>query len=102
MRNNIEFRRNKLSCFIFFCFLLFSLSSFIFANNSYILSPVEGQWSNYQSVIIDVPEGATAFYSFTGDNPLYSGFAYESPVLLELEGNVTLKVAILNKDDSVI
>ena len=63
---------------------------------------MEGQWSNYQSVIIDVPEGATAFYSFTGDNPLYSGFAYESPVLLELEGNVTLKVAILNKDDSVI
>lgn len=102
MRNNIEFRRNKLSCFIFFCFLLFSLSSFIFANNSYILSPVEGQWSNYQSIVIDVPEGATAFYSFTGDNPLYSGFAYESPVLLELEGNVNLKVVILNKDDSVI
>ena len=102
MRNNIDIGRNKLSRFIFFCFLLFSLSSFIFANNSYILSPVEGKWSNYQTIMIDVPEGATAFYSFTGDNPLYSGFAYESPVLLELEGNITLKVAILNKDDSVI
>ena len=102
MQKDIDFRRKNLSRFIFFCFLLFSLSSFIFADNSYILSPVEGQWSNYQSIIIDVPEGATAFYSFTGDNPLYSGFAYESPVLLELEGDINLKVAILNKDDTVI
>ena len=102
MQKDIDFTRNKLSRFIFFCFLLFSFSTFIFAKNSYILSPVEGQWSNYQSIVIDVPEGATAFYSFTGDNPLYSGFAYESPVLLELEGNVNLKVVILNKDDSVI
>jgi hypothetical protein len=75
---------------------------FLFAENSYVLSPVDGNWSNYQSIIIDVPEGATAFYSFTGDNPLYSGFAYESPVLLELEGDINLKVAILNKDNSLI
>ena len=102
MQKNIDFTRKNISRFMFFCFLFFFISSFIFAKNSYILSPVEGQWSNYQSIVIDVPEGATAFYSFTGDNPLYSGFAYESPVLLELEGNVNLKVVILNKDDSVI
>ena len=82
--------------------MLCSLSLFLFAENSFVLSPVEGNWSNYQSIIIDVPEGATAFYSFTGDNPLYSGFAYESPVLLELEGDINLKVAILNKDNSLI
>ena len=103
MQKNIRlnFLHNKLSRFIFFCFLLCSLSLFLFAENSYVLSPVEGNWSNYQSIIIDVPEGATAFYSFTGDNPLYSGFAYESPVLLELEGDINLKVVILDKDDSV-
>ena len=97
----LNFLHNKLSRFIFFCFLLCSLSLFLFAENSFVLSPVEGNWSNYQSIIIDVPEGATAFYSFTGDNPLYSGFAYESPVLLELEGDINLKVVILDKDDSV-
>ena len=104
MQKNIRlnFLHNKLSRFIFFCFLLCSLSLFLFAENSFVLSPVEGNWSNYQSIIIDVPEGATAFYSFTGDNPLYSGFAYESPVLLELEGDINLKVAILNKDNSLI
>lgn len=102
MQKDRKYRRKNLSRFIFFCFLLFSLSSFIVAENSFVLSPVEGKWSNYQSIVIDVPEGATAFYSFTGDNPLYSGFAYESPVLLELEGDINLKVVILNKDDSVM
>ncbi len=102
MQRNIVLIRNKLSRFIFFCILFFSVSILGFAENSFILSPVEGQWANYQSVIIDVPEGATAFYSFTGDNPLYSGFAYESPILLELEGDINFKVAILNKDNSVI
>ena len=102
MQKDRNYRRKYLSRFIFFCFLLFSLSSFIVAENSFVLSPVEGKWSNYQSIVIDVPEGATAFYSFTGDNPLYSGFAYESPVLLELEGDINLKVVILNKDDSVM
>lgn len=102
MQKDRNYRRKNLSRFIFFCFLLFSLSSFIVAENSFVLSPIEGKWSNYQSIVIDVPEGATAFYSFTGDNPLYSGFAYESPVLLELEGDINLKVVILNKDDSVI
>ena len=70
MQKNIRlnFLHNKLSRFIFFCFLLCSLSLFLFAENSFVLSPVEGNWSNYQSIIIDVPEGATAFYSFTGDN----------------------------------
>jgi hypothetical protein len=87
---------------MFFCILFFSVAGFVFAKSDFIISPVEGQWANYQSIIIDVPEGATAFYSFTGDNPLYSGFAYESPVLLELEGDINLKVAILNKDDTVI
>ncbi len=87
---------------MFFCILLFSITGFVFAKSNFIISPVEGEWSNYQSIIIDVPDGSTAFYSFTGDNPLYSGFAYESPVLLELEGDINLKVVILNNDNSVI
>lgn len=104
MQKNVKFRfiYSKFSRFMFFCILLFSVAGFVFAKSDFIISPVEGQWANYQSIIIDVPEGATAFYSFTGDNPLYSGFAYESPVLLELEGDINLKVAILNKDDTVI
>lgn len=104
MQKNIKFNflHNKFSRFMFFCILLFSVVGFVFAKSNFIISPVEGEWSNYQSVIIDVPAGSTAFYSFTGDNPLYSGFAYESPVLLELEGKINLKVVILNSDNSVI
>ena len=69
----------------FFAILLLLLPAFSY---DYLISPREGNWANFQTLIIDVPEGATAFYSFTGDDPLFSGFAYDSPILLEIEGKV--------------
>lgn len=68
----------------------------------YLVSPKEGNWANFQTLLIDVPDGATAFYSFTGDDPLFSGFAYDSPILLEMEGKVNLKIAVVKEDGSSV
>ncbi len=89
-------------------FVYFSLHAFSSAadarsetvRSSTILSPSPGIWSNYQSVILEVPEDSLAFYSFTGDDPLYSGFAYDGPVLIEKEGTVLLRVVTVAKDNS--
>jgi len=75
---------------LFVCFSLHAFSSAAdtrseTVRSSTILSPSPGIWSNYQSVILEVPEDSLAFYSFTGDDPLYSGFAYDVPVLIEKE-----------------
>lgn len=104
MQKKISFKKQKsnFTRFAIFSVLFFLVSFSSFAEKSHIISPVAGTWSNYQTILLDVPEGASAFYSFTGDNPLYSGFAYENPVLLELEGNINLKVVIVNSDNSVI
>ena len=104
MQKKISFKKQKsnFTRFAIFSVLFFLVSFSSFAEKSHIISPVVGTWSNYQTILLDVPEGASAFYSFTGDNPLYSGFAYENPVLLELEGNINLKVVIVNSDNSVI
>lgn len=104
MQKKISFKKQKsnFTRFAIFSVLFFLVSFSSFAEKSHIISPVAGTWSNYQTILLDVPEDASAFYSFTGDNPLYSGFAYENPVLLELEGNINLKVVIVNSDNSVI
>lgn len=104
MQKKISFKKQKsnFTRFAIFSVLFFLVSFSSFAEKNHIISPVSGTWSNYQTILLDVPEGASAFYSFTGDNPLYSGFAYENPVLLELEGNINLKVVIVNTDNSVI
>lgn len=104
MQKKISFKKQKsnFTRFAIFSVLFFLVSFSSFAEKNHIISPVSGTWSNYQTILLDVPEGASAFYSFTGDNPLYSGFAYENPVLLELEGNINLKVVIVNLDNSVI
>ena len=91
---NLKKQKSNFTRFAIFTVLFLIVSFYSFAEKNHIISPVSGTWSNYQTILLDVPEGASAFYSFTGDNPLYSGFAYEKPVLLELEGNINLKVAI--------
>lgn len=98
--------RKRIICFLCLCSAaLFAFSSAAesrtdSARLTTILSPVPGTWSNYQSLILDVPPDAVAFYSFTGEDPLYSGFAYDGPVLIEKDGPVTLRIATVAKDDS--
>lgn len=60
-----------------------------------ILSPIAGRWANKQALVLDVPENCDVFYSFSGSHPMESGFAYDEPVLLEAQGNVLLKIALV-------
>jgi len=51
---------------------------------------------------LDVPNDAIALYSFTGDDPLEFGFAYDGPVRIEKEGEVDLRIAFVYADDTVL
>ncbi len=64
-----------------------------------VISPVEGSFSNYQALILSVPDDCNAFYSFTGSDPLISGFAYDSPVIIERNGDITLRIATVSKNN---
>ena len=61
-----------------------------------ILSPVPGTWSNKQSLVLDVNDGSECFYSYSGTDPLVSGFAYDGPVLIDATGDVTVRVVSIN------
>jgi len=57
-----------------------------------VVSPVPGQWSNKQMLLIDTEDGADYFYSLNGEDPEMAGFAYDGPVLIDMTGDVTVKV----------
>lgn len=81
------------------------LSLLTFANVSAfadvkIVSPavnVSKVWANKQVLVINATEGEEVFYSFSGEDPLKSGFVYDEPVLIDLTGDVELKISSVNK-----
>lgn len=58
-----------------------------------VISPIEGEWANKQMLVIDNSEGGEYFYSLNGEDPATSGFAYDGPVLIDLQGDVTLRIS---------
>lgn len=83
--------------------LIFSLIFFAFALQPLfaeivLLSPVEGQWSNKQMLVIDNSAGGEYFYSVDGADPAAFGFAYDGPVLLDVTGDVKLTLAHISSD----
>ena len=60
-----------------------------------VLSPAEGVWANYQSLVLDLPDETEAFYSLNGEDPAVSGFAYDGPTMLNVSGNVRLLLVII-------
>lgn len=74
--------------------VLFLICQFSFAQK--VISPVPGTFCNKQSLVINLEEGDECFYSFSGSDPLTSGFAYDGPVLIDLDGNVNVKILIAN------
>ena len=81
-------KRKVLSVFI----LVFALLAFPVTAEINLLSPVEGVWANRQMLVIDNSEGGDFFYSVDGADPETFGFAYDGPVLLDVTGNVNVKV----------
>ena len=78
-------------------FLFFSLLP---AFSQRVISPVPGTFANQQTLILDLPKGAEAFYSYTNTDPLTSGFAYDGPVLIDMSGKISLRVAVINGEES--
>lgn len=76
-----------------FGFLLLNLSCCLFAQR--VISPVSGVFANRQSLVLDLSDGAEAYYSYSDSNPLVSGFAYDGPVLIDTAGAVSLRVIVL-------
>lgn len=79
-------------------FLFLILFDFCLFAQIKILSPVEGVWSNPQMLVIDNFTEGEVFYSVDGSDPELFGFAYETPVLLEMTGKTCLKISHVYKD----
>ena len=80
--------------FLLFLFCAIFSSFALFAFSGRVISPVEGRFANKQSLILDLNDGAEAFYSYTSTNPLNSGFAYDGQVLIDAIGDVRLKIVV--------
>lgn len=69
---------------------------FVFCQNLFaeinVISPVPGTWANKQILVIDKQSGGDYFYSINGSDPERFGFAYDGPVILDMSGNITLKI----------
>ena len=74
-------------------FLNFSLSAQI-----KILSPLKGKWANPQMLLLENFNDGEVFYSVDGSDPSAFGLAYDSPVLIDAEGEITLKIVHVFKD----
>lgn len=79
-------------------FLLFSIP--MYAGIS-IVSPAFEQsrvWANKQVLLINTTDQEEVYYSISGTDPLTSGFIYDGPVLLDVTGEVELRITSLNKN----
>lgn len=76
--------------------LLFSVFCPFLCFSQEVINPASGVWANRQMLVLDVPSGSSAYYSLSGNDPEASGFAYDGPVLIDVEGDVLLKVTIVD------
>ena len=75
--------------------LIFAVSSFVCFAQIKVLSPIEGTFANRQMLVIDVENSSDSgdyYYSLDGSDPQTFGFAYDGPVLIELDGPVELRI----------
>ncbi|MCH5289214.1 MAG: chitobiase/beta-hexosaminidase C-terminal domain-containing protein [Treponema sp.] len=63
-----------------------------------IISPVAGTWANRQPLVLDTSDGTEYFYSYSGTDPLTSGFAYDGPVLIDATGDIQVRVLAVKGD----
>ena len=66
-----------------------------------VLSPVDGTWANRQALVLDCAPETEVFYSFSEYDPLDFGFAYDGPVLIDLDGEVTLNLVAVHGDGTM-
>ena len=86
-----------------FFLLIFAVFSVLCFAQIKVISPIEGTYANRQMLVIDT--GATAdsldcgdyYYSLDGSDPQTFGFAYDGPVLIDLDGPVELRISKAGK-----
>lgn len=66
-----------------------------------VISPVEGTWANRQAFVVNASEGTEIYYSFNEIDPLDFGFAYDEPVLIDLDGEIELNIAAVHSNGSI-
>lgn len=69
-------------------------SSFGFSEKD-IISPAAGKWCNKQALVINQAGAGEIYYSLSGSDPFESGFAYDGPALIEKNGNVEVRIGIV-------
>lgn len=95
--NNKKHFFKTIVLFFVFCGTVFSVAAQTF-EEEVIVSPQSGIWANCQSLVLDLPEGYNAFYSYLSSDPLVSGFAYDGPVIIEADGDISLALVITSPD----
>ena len=84
--------------------LLFTISGALFFLTAVfaeiaVISPSEGVWANKQMLVLDSAAGSgDYYYSIDGSDPQVFGFAYDGPVLLDVTGDVRVRIARISKD----
>lgn len=66
-----------------------------------IVNPEGGVWANRQMLVVETDEGGEVYYSLDGADPRESGFAYDGPVLLDMAGDVSLRIVAVTADGGV-
>lgn len=66
-----------------------------------VINPVPGKWANKQMLVLEIPAGGAAYYSVNGSDPENSGFAYDGPVVIDLEDDVKLRIAFVDRKGKV-
>lgn len=86
--------------FILTFFFFFSTNLFAKIN---VINPVDGKYANKQMLMIEVQDNAEYFFSLDGEDPKTFGFAYDGPVLIDITGDVTLRIQkrMNNKEEEV-
>lgn len=87
----------KVIASLFSLFFLAVFSQNLFAEIK-LISPLQGTWSNKQVLIIDAQQQGDYFYSINGSDPEKFGFAYDGPVLLDMNGEINLRITYVARN----
>ena len=82
--------------FCIFIFLIFPVTFASAFSKKDILSPIEGEWNNIQSLVLNNVEDCEVYYSLSGEDPMAQGLAYDGPVILDAEGKIKLRLLVIN------
>ena len=84
---------------VFIVSILFSAAAFAQLK---VISPIEGTFANRQMLVLETDGTGECFYSLNGTDPETFGFAYDGPVLIDLDGPVEIRIAKTGKNKEEI